>query len=67
MTATRLRIEQRLYRGDIDTPEDDTPLPAPSPFHQNGHQLEGMDGTGGQVIPKAWVFASENPQPHVEG
>ena len=29
--AARARIEQRLYRGDIDTPKT-TPPPAPSPF-----------------------------------
>jgi integrase len=54
-----LRVDQRLYRGDIDTPKTNssTRTVAVPPKTAN-HLKEWMDLVGRS--PKAWVFASEN-------
>jgi integrase len=55
-----LRIDQRLYRGDIDTPKTNSSTRTVAIPPKTAHQLrEWMELVGGK--PEAWVFASENP------
>ena len=58
--ATQIRVEQRLYRGDIDTPKTDASTRTVAIPPKTANQLkEWMELVAAQ--PKAWVFASENP------
>jgi len=53
-------IEQRLYRGDIDTPKTTSSRRTVAIPSETGRQLqEWMELVGED--PRAWVFASENP------
>ena len=55
-----LVIEQRLYRGDIDTPKTTSSRRTVAiPPETNKQLQEWMELVGED--PKAWVFASENP------
>jgi integrase len=54
-----LSVEQRLYRGDIDTPKTDKSTRTVAIPPKTANQLrDWMELVGRQ--PKAWVFASEN-------
>ena len=58
--CTKARIEQRIYRGDIDTPKTPTStrtvaIPPKTAMHLK-EWMELVDSD-----PEAWVFASENP------
>jgi integrase len=58
--ATQIRVEQRLYRGDIDTPKTDASTRTVAIPPKTANQLKGwMELVA--ASPKAWVFASENP------
>ena len=55
----QLSVEQRLYRGDIDTPKTDKSTRTVAIPPKTANQLrEWMELVGRS--PKAWVFASEN-------
>jgi integrase len=54
-------IDQRLYRGDIDTPKTDNSVRTVAIPPKTANQLkEWMELVPRK--PKAWVFASENPE-----
>jgi integrase len=53
-------IEQRLYRGDIDTPKTNSSARTVAIPSQTAHQLKGWMTIVGNN-PTDWVFASENP------
>lgn len=55
-----LVIEQRLYRGDIDTPKTTSSRRTVAIPPETTKQLQEWMGLVGKD-PKAWVFASENP------
>ena len=56
----RVRIEQRLYRGDIDTPKTNSSTRTAAIPPKTARQLQvWMELVAEQ--PEAWVFASENP------
>src|ERR1022692_3720454 len=56
----RVRIEQRLYQGDIDTPKTNSSTRTASIPPKTPSQLQvWMELSAEQ--PEAWVFASENP------
>jgi len=56
----RVRIEQRIYRGDIDTPKTNSSARTVAIPPKTAMQLIGwMDLVAEH--PEAWVFASENP------
>ena len=56
----KLTIDQRLYRGDIDTPKTHNSTRTVAIPPKTANQLkEWMELVGRS--PKAWVFASENP------
>jgi integrase len=55
-----LSIDQRLYRGDIDTPKTNSSTRTVAIPPKTAHQLrEWMELVGSK--PDTWVFASENP------
>jgi integrase len=55
----QLRVDQRIYRGDIDTPKTTSSTRTVAIPPKTAHQLrEWMEVVGGS--PNAWVFASEN-------
>jgi len=56
----KARIEQRIYRGDIDTPKTATSTRTVAiPSKTAASLKEWMELVPGK--PKAWIFASENP------
>ena len=56
----KARIEQRLYRGDIDTPKTTKSARTIAiPPKTAGVLKEWMELVGPE--PESWVFASENP------
>jgi integrase len=59
--CTSIEIEQRLYRGDIDTPKTESSTRTVAIPPQTAVMLrEWMELVGRQ--PKAWLFNSENPK-----
>jgi integrase len=59
--GSRINIEQRLYRGEIDTPKTDSSTRIVAIPHKTSEQLRGWMEMVGRK-PLAWVFASENPE-----
>jgi integrase len=55
----RARIEQRIYRGDIDTPKTHSSTRTVAIPPKTAKQLQVWMGLVGEH-PEAWVFASEN-------
>ena len=59
--CTKVSVEQRLYRGDIDSPKTGNSTRTVAIPPKTAALLKGwMELVGGS--PKAWVFASENPK-----
>jgi integrase len=56
----KVGIDQRLYRGDIDTPKTTSSTRTVAIPPKTANQLQEWMGLVGKQ-PDAWVFASENP------
>ncbi len=58
--CSQLNIDQRLYRGDIDTPKTNSSTRTVAIPPKTANQLKEWMGLVGKQ-PDAWVFAFENP------